>query len=182
MKGLKSLGLHIKFSFVVENGNYWFSSGIMHSESYSDLGAHISTGCKCVCQQHWMQGEPGLGGRIQRRIQSREGGRAALHRKKIINAPCLRDPLRSEIHLDKASYCRMGYGDQSDTRKAGSNQSLGETTEILKKIRRWIDGWWFGPELREKGLVLRKLQRTEKYLSQFKVSASGKGKNKHLTF
>ena len=86
MKGLKSLGLHIKFSFVVENGNYWFSSGIMHSESYSDLGAHISTGCKCVCQQHWMQGEPGLGGRIQRRIQSREGGRAALHRKKIINA------------------------------------------------------------------------------------------------
>lgn len=49
MKGLKFLGLYIKFLFVVENGNYWFSSGIMYFEFYSDLGVYIFIGCKCVC-------------------------------------------------------------------------------------------------------------------------------------
>lgn len=44
MKGLKFLGLYIKFLFVVENGNYWFSCGIMYFEFYSVL----EVGCKCV--------------------------------------------------------------------------------------------------------------------------------------
>lgn len=48
MKGLKSPGLRIKLSFVVENGNYRFSCGIMHFESHSGSEARVTAGCKCV--------------------------------------------------------------------------------------------------------------------------------------
>lgn len=48
MKGLESPGLHIKFSFIVENGNYRFDRGILHFESYSASETHLLLGANVL--------------------------------------------------------------------------------------------------------------------------------------
>lgn len=50
--------------------------------------AHVTAGCKCVGSV-LMLGEHRVGEGVGKGIQRREGGRLILHRKKIINVPCL---------------------------------------------------------------------------------------------
>lgn len=79
----------------------------------------------------------------------------------------------------------VGYGDHSDTRKHGPHQSLGGNHRDLTEDFRKINGELMAGDLIlscGKRFSFQKLQRIEKYLSQFKVSMSDQVKNKHLTF
>lgn len=86
--------------------------------------------------------------------------------------------LVSKIHLDKASDGMMDHGTILRLETLGSISLWGKlqgSYERLWKNKRQADGWWFDPK-RKRVWVLRKPQRKEKYLSQFKVSVSAKEK------
>lgn len=96
----------------------------MHFESFSASETHISAECKCV-GSILMQGEPRMGGRVEKGIQKiRERGRLTLHGKKIML-------LDVKIYFKNYTVC---WARSSESRKTRSTHSLRKLWDLMDNL------------------------------------------------
>lgn len=142
MKGLKFPGLHIKFSFVIENRNYWFSRGIMHFGSYGSPRYCWVQTCWQQFDAGWVQGGWGGGER------DTEKGRRQIDSSQKENNQCSLSLRSTETKHCSWWHCGLGsafWGQKSRVHSAFGESPAASWTMLFIKSR--MDGWEFDLKL-----------------------------------